>query len=89
MDITRRTFMGGAAAFALVQDAFPGRKVKIWVEQAMFRDDRGVVQARVGQYGAYVTFSAFDSIPEQQIASALIGMIQDRMKAEKAEGGEK
>lgn len=69
----------------LVQDAFPGRKVKVWVEQAMFRDDMGVVQARVGPYGAYVTFSAFDPVYEQEIASALIGMLQDRMRKE---GGE-
>lgn len=70
----------------MVKDAFPGRKVEVVVESSAFRPDMVAVKAFVdGFYGAYVTVSAAEPVYEQEIASALIGMLQNRMKAEEGE----
>lgn len=66
----------------LVQNAFPGRKVKVWVEQSVLYPDKKNLIVCVDQYGALITVETFDSVPEQEIASALISMLRDRMKAE-------
>ena len=70
----------------LVQDAFPGRKVKVWVEQSVLYPDKKSLIVCVDQYGALVTVEIFDSVLEQEIASTLVGMLRDRMDAE--EGAE-
>lgn len=73
----------------LVQDAFPGRKVKVWVEQSVLYPDKKSLIVCADQYGALIMVDTFDSIPEQEIASALIGMLRDEMKAEEVEEDER
>lgn len=70
----------------MVKDAFPGRKVEVVVESSVFRPDVVAVKVFVdGFYGAYVTVPVDEPVYEQEIASALIDLIQDRTRKAEAE----
>lgn len=68
----------------MVKDAFPGRKIEVVVESSIFRPDMVAVKAFVDEfYGACVTVPVAQFVYEQEIASALIDMLQDEMRKEK------
>ena len=60
-----------------IRDAFPGRKVIVWCENAMFNPGMIAIKARVDDAGAYTTLDFERGASEAEIADILIAMLKE------------
>lgn len=61
----------------LIQDAFPGRKVTVWWENAIYNPAMLEIKARVDDAGAYTTIYVERGGSEEEIADILIAMLKE------------
>lgn len=58
-------------------DAFPGRKVTVWCENAIFNPGMLAIEARVDDAGAYTTLEIERGASEAEIADILIAKLKE------------